>query len=192
MPEYRRAFVPGGTFFFTVVTARRRRFLCTPLARRLLREAIIATRRDLPFVIDAFVLLPDHLHCLWTLPDDDDDYSTRWARIKRTFTTTWLAAGGEQALVSARRTARHDRGVWQPRFWEHTVRDETDLERHMDYIHYNPVRHEYVRCPHLWPYSTFPRHVTLRRYAPDWQCVCNPVRDRPRLDFSDLDETAME
>jgi putative transposase len=101
------------------------------------------------------VLLPDHLHSLWALPPGDARYSMRWAWTKKEFTKRWLAAGGRERPVSNSRRARHRREVWQPRFWEHTIRDEHDLERHFDYIHYNPVKHSLVTSPRHWPFSTF-------------------------------------
>jgi putative transposase len=148
MPNYRRAFRPGGTFFFTLVTHGRARFLCDELARTLLRRAIDDCRAAAPFEVDAFVLLPDHLHTMWTPPAGDGDFSTRWMRIKRSFTCGWLAAGGREGAVSDSRRRNRRRGVWQRRFWEHVIRDPTDYQRHLDYIHYNPVKHKLARCPH--------------------------------------------
>jgi putative transposase len=191
MPEYRRAFVPGGMFFFTVVTHGRRRFLCEERARFCLRRCFRDVQARRPFEIVAIVLLPDHLHCLWQLPDGDADFSTRWGLIKKALTQNWIALGGPEAPTSEARARRSDRGVWQRRFWEHTIRDEGDYQRHMDYIHYNPVKHGLVICPHRWPYSSLRRWVRFRVYADDWQCACGTGR-QPAPDFSDLDETAME
>jgi putative transposase len=191
MPEYRRAFRPCGTFFFTVVTHHRRRAFCSPIARRLLRSAIEQVRKERPFQIDAFVLLPEHLHTLWTMPPEDSDFSTRWGLIKSAFTKGFLSTGGREAATTRSRAGRRERGVWQPRLWEHTIRDEEDLERHMDYIHYNPVKHDLAPCPHAWPYSTFPKHVTLKRYTPDWQCICGGGVVKPPA-FDNLAGSAME
>src|SRR5690348_16773147 len=119
MPNYRRAFRPGGTFFYTLVTYRRARFLCDELARTLLRRAIDACRAVSPFDVDAFVLLPDHAHAMWTLPEGDADFSSRWSRIKKRFTDEWVAAGGWEGAVSDSRRHNRRRGVWQRRFWEH-------------------------------------------------------------------------
>ena len=165
--------MPGGTYFFTLVTEGRESFLCSDLARKLLRESIDACRTDRPFDADAFVLLPDHLHAIWTLPPGYADFSGRWAAIKARFTRGWIDAGcGEQPTSGSRLRHRH-RGVWQRRFWEHWIRGNDDFAAHLDYVHFNPVKHGLVTCPHLWPYSTFPKWVQRGIYAPDWMCVCN-------------------
>ena len=117
MPNYIRNYVPGATYFFTVVTHLRRPFLTSDLARNHLHNAIETIKKDLPFTIDAWVLLPDHLHAIWTLPDTDADYSTRWKQIKEEFTRTYLAAGGTEGPVSESRRRRKERGVWQRHFW---------------------------------------------------------------------------
>jgi putative transposase len=169
------------------VAHQRRPFLTDPLARRCLREAVAAVRRKRPFEIVAWVLLPDHLHTIWTLPSGDDKYATRWRRIKEEFTEAWLAAGGSEGPRSRSRLARNERGIWQRRFWEHTCEDEHDFERHFDYIHYNAVKHGYVACPRDWPHSTFHRWAKCGVYEPRWGCASDG-----RLDFDDLDETAME
>ncbi|MGQ0636259.1 MAG: REP-associated tyrosine transposase [Planctomycetaceae bacterium] len=187
MSHYRRYFVAGGSYFFTVVTHSRRRFLCDDLARRLLRSAILTVQKQRPFEMPGIVLLPDHLHAIWTLPPGDADYPTRWKRIKEEFTRTYLAAGGTEVRRSASRRRRGGRGVWQRRYWEHTLRDVDDFERHLDYIHYNPVRHGLVICPHDWPCSSLRRWVARGVYDAGWGCL-----SRGTLDFSDLDETAIE
>jgi len=173
MPEYRRAFAPGGTFFFAVVTERRAPILSQDLSRAILRQAIEDCRKDLPFDMPAFVLLPDHVHAIWTLPDNDSNFSTRWSIIKRFFSQRYLSQGGiEQPQSDSRR--RHRRlGVWQRRFWEHLIRDQDDFNEHLDYVHYNPVKHGLVRCPHAWPYSSFHRCVKEGLYEPNWMCICN-------------------
>jgi putative transposase len=172
MPEYRRVRQPGGTYFFTVVTHDRRNLFDTDSSRRLLREAIAAVRSESPFSIDAFVLLRDHLHAMWTLPAGDADYSSRWGKIKKQFTESFLNAGGTDRIVSQSKTTNRRRGVWQRRYWEHLIRDERDYNRHLDYIHFNPVNHGYVNCPHAWPFSSFHRQVALGSYAADWSCGC--------------------
>jgi putative transposase len=172
MPNYRRTFLAGGTFFFTLVTQRRRRLFARELARRCLREAFRAAQSQQPFQMPAIVLLPDHLHCIWTLPEDDDDYPSRWACIKRRFVDSWTAVDGGEARISDARLRRHERGVWQKRFWEHRIRNQTDLVRHVNYIHYNPVKHGLVRCPHAWPHSSFLRWVRDGSYKADWLCDC--------------------
>jgi putative transposase len=187
MADYRRYYVPGGTVFFTLVTKGRARFLCEGAAPQILGQKMRDCRARWPFRVDAIVLLPDHLHCLWSLPPDDHDYSRRWAWIKKEFTKAYLAAGGREHAVSSARRRRGDRGVWQPRFWDHQIRDELDFERHFDYIHYNPVKHGLVARPRDWPFSSFHRWVAAGVYPVDWASgLAEPLR------FDDLDETAME
>jgi putative transposase len=191
MPNYIRAYRPGGTFFFTLVTYDRAPFLCEPLARRVLRDAIDECRNERRFTIDAFVLLPDHLHAIWTLPENDADFSTRWSIIKRRFTQMWRAAGGEAGVVSESRFNNRRRGVWQRRFWEHVIRDEGDFEKHLNYIHFNPVKHSLATCPHSWEWSSFHRQVDKSIYAPDWCCACDGRSVRPP-DFTSLNLIGME
>jgi len=173
MPEYRRLFRPGGTYFFTLVTVDRRPFLCDDLARFLLHESIAAARTNHPFHINGIVLMPDHLHMMITLPEDDQDFSHRLAAIKAIFTHDYLAAGGRESLQSASRRRHRHRGVWQRRFWEHLIRDQDDFNNHLDYIHYNPVKHSRAACPHAWAYSSFKRWVSSDGYEPSWQCICD-------------------
>lgn len=168
MSRYRRWYVPGGTYFFTAVTYSRRCFLTDDLARPLLRQAIDTIREKYPFEIVAWVLLPNHMHTVWTLPRGDCDYSVRWARIKEEFTEQWLAAGGWEGARNRSRRRRGERAVWQRRFWEHTVRDEEDLERCVDYVHWNPVKHGHVPRVADWPWSTFHRYVAAGHYGSDW------------------------
>ncbi|NIA20780.1 MAG: transposase [Anaerolineaceae bacterium] len=168
MSNYRRAAVPGGTFFFTAVAFQRRPLLTTSGVRPLLRRAILDTRRERPFRILAQVLLPNHLHTIWELPPGDDDFSTRWRLIKTRVTRSLRGRGIDIPHPNASRRRRHQHGLWQPRFWEHGVRDEDDLERHVDYIHWNPVKHGLVDRVGDWPWSTFHRCVRLGIYPPDW------------------------
>jgi putative transposase len=149
--RYRRAFQPGGSFFFTVVTAHRRPIFASVIAVDLLRDAFRAVRRQRPFDIDAIVILPDHLHCIWTLPEGDADFMTRWRLLK-----TWFSKRAEL------------KNAWQPRYWEHVLRDERDLANHVDYIHYNPVKHGLVGKVIDWPHSSFHRYVALGWCAADW------------------------
>jgi len=187
MPDYRRAFVPGGTFFFTVVTADRRPIFEDSQARHLLHHSLVQCRAAHPFTLAAMVLLPDHLHALWVLPEEDADFSRRWAAIKARFTHDFLAAGGHETERSPSRIGRGSRGIWQRRFWEHLVRDDNDFAQHLDYIHYNPVKHALATCPHEWPHSTFQKWVGRAVYEPAWQCTCGgrtcltPVFDRLAL-----------
>lgn len=179
MPNYRRAFRPGGTFFFTVVTAGRARILTSDSARRMLHEAFAECARSRPFVQVASVLLPEHLHEIWTLPDGDSDYSTRWRQIKTAFTRRYLAASGDERAVTADHDRQGRRGVWQARFYEHTLRDEADLRNYLDYIHYNPVKHGHATCPHAWAWSSFHRFVREMNYDATWNCTCDGRRVVP-------------
>ena len=163
MPRYIRAFVPGGTFFFTVTLLERRRHLLTENIGTL-REVFKAARRRRPFTIEAVVILPDHLHCIWTLPSGDTDFSTRWHEIKARFATQ--IPKGER--LSARRLQKGERGIWQRRFWEHVIGDERDYERHVDYIHYNPVKPGQVARVPDWPYSSFHLYVRRGIYDLEW------------------------
>jgi len=167
MPEYRRAYIAGGTYFFTVVTYRRQQFLCDNDGRTALRDGINKARERYPFTIDAWVLLPDHLHCIWTLPDGDADFGSRWAAIKRYVSKNCPRLKLDDRLNESKRK-RKESTVWQRRFWEHMIRDERDYEMHLNYIHYNPVRHGIVKHVKDWPYSTFHRYVENNAYPPDW------------------------
>jgi REP-associated tyrosine transposase len=170
MPDYRRYFVEGGTYFFTVVTANRAPLFHDPWARYFLGRAVRQERERRPFETLAIVLLPDHLHALWSLPPGDKDYSQRWQAIKAHFSSQWLQFGGQEASVSAGYEKQRRRGVWQARFIEHTIRDEDDLYAHADYLHYNPVKHGLVQCPKDWLWSSFHRFVSRGHYEPDWGC----------------------
>lgn len=134
----------------------------------MLREAMAITQRRWPFDMFACVLLPDHLHCLWTPPAGDDDFPVRWAGIKRRFTQQYMEAGGRALPVTDNRSRHRERGIWQPRYWEHRIRDEEDWLRHRDYIHFNPVKHGYVDEPKAWPFSSIHRHIQLGWLDPDW------------------------
>jgi putative transposase len=166
MSRYRRA-ASGATYFFTVVAYHRRPILCDDRVRAALREALERVRTRLPFEIDAMVLMPDHLHCIFTLPEGDTDFSTRWSQIKHHVAFACRASHGEFMVSDAQRR-RRESPIWQRKFWEHQIRDECDMERHVDYIHYNPVKHGLVESAALWPYSTFARYVRAGVYAEDW------------------------
>jgi putative transposase len=163
MSDYRRVFLPGGTYFFTVVLQDRGKDL---LVRHIeaLRDAVGVVRRRYPFEIIAWVVLPDHLHCMWKLPEGDTDYSNRWRLIKTIFSKKLPRS----EFVSVRRKARGERGVWQRRYWEHTIVDEKDLNSHLDYVHINPLKHGLVQDLVSWPYSTFHRFVRDGVYSIDW------------------------
>lgn len=170
MPNYRRIKVAGGTYFFTVVTSRRRPVLASEDIRRELRCGIAKARRDYPFTVEAWVLLPDHMHCVWTLPDDDPDFSVRWAIIKGHVGKAYARLRLHTANHEKSERRRKESGLWQPRFWEHLIRDEADYWKHVDYIHWNPVKHGHVTRAEDWPYSTFKRFVSAGVYDANWGC----------------------
>lgn len=176
MPNYKRTFEPGGMFFFTLVTHHRRHLFSKPTTRECLRQAIAEEKSEHPFDLVAIVLLPDHLHCVWELPDNDSDFSKRWGHIKSRFSKLWMGIGGKETQISQARRNHRERGIWQKRFWEHRIRDEKDLMRHVNYIHFNPVKHGLVRCPHAWPYSSFDRWAKEGYYRHDWLCDCDARR----------------
>lgn len=163
MTDYRRLRVPGGTYFFTVK-------LCDPDSRLLvervaaLRAAFRTVMTAHPFSIDAIVVMPNHLHALWTLPPGDSDYSTRWRQIKAAFSRS--ISKGERR--SASRQSKGERGIWQRRFWEHGIRDQRGFNNRFHYIHHNPVKHGFVRRANDWPYSSFHRAVRQGIYPSDW------------------------
>ena len=177
MSQYRRSIVPGGTYFLTQVTYQRRQWLCQDLARKTLRQAIKQIQCKYPFTIDGFVLLPNHFHCLWTLPIGDSNYATRMRLIK-TYVTKHC---GKQLhfpdSISDSRRQRKESNLWQRRFWEHLIRDEQDFNRHLDYIHYNPVKHGLCSAAKEWQYSSFHRYVSQGVYPLDWGI--NEVMDFP-------------
>jgi putative transposase len=167
MPNYRRAACPGGTYFFTVNTFRRQPVLTDEPFRAALRHAIRVTQRTYPFDILAWVLLPDHLHVLWRLPDGDAATGVRWSLIKGQVTQAY----GNFLSIEKTTTSRYKRRegtLWQRRFWERLILDDADFERHFDYIHINPVKHGYVTRAGDWPYSTFHRYVKQSVYPSDW------------------------
>ncbi len=163
MTEYRRNYVAGGSFFFTVTLAERSSNLLTDKTD-ILRKAFRLTQSEHPFTINAIVVLPEHLHCIWTLPTDDRDYSTRWKKIKGRFSRHIP----KTERRSKSRISKGERGIWQRRFWEHTLRDETDFNRHIDYIHYNPVKHGHVIRVCDWPHSSFHQYVKQGIYPLNW------------------------
>ena len=166
MATFRRALTPGGTYFFTVNTYRRQRILTEPRVYAALKMAIRQVKALHPFGIEAFVLLPDHLHCLWRLPVGDMNYSLRWSLIKRQVSQAVRDCLVESVTDS--RAKRRELGLWQRRFWEHQIRDEDDFMRHVDYIHFNPVKHGYVQRVIDWPYSSFHMHVKKGLCPIDW------------------------
>ena len=167
MPNYRRVWRPGGTFFFTLTLLDRRTDL---LVRHIeaLREAVRVTKAQRPFDIDAWVVLPEHMHWIITLPEGDADYANRIKAMKIRF----VQAVPRGEMRNPARVSRGERGIWQRRFWEHEIRDEADFARHVDYIHFNPVKHGLVTRVRDWPYSTFHRYVERGVLAPDWGGDC--------------------
>lgn len=161
--EFRRHYQSGGCYFFTVVTQDRQPILTHPENIKRLRNCFIRINNKRPLTIEAIVVLPDHLHTVWRLPDNDADFSTRWRMIKHDFS---IALQGSAASPSQQR--KREKGIWQRRFWEHTILKETDWRRHIDYIHFNPVKHGYAASPSTWPYSSFLRFVKKGWYPPDW------------------------
>jgi putative transposase len=164
MVHYRRNRIRGGTFFFTITLADRRSRMLVEHAD-LLREAFRILRREHPFQIEVIAVLPDHLHAIWKLPQDDDDYPGRWRAIKSRF-THMLRTRGAPLIPSAKGEYR----LWARRYWEHTIRDDDDFQKHAEYIHYNPVKHGLVNRASDWPFSSFHRYVRLGRLSPDWGC----------------------
>jgi len=187
MPNYRRARVPSGSFFFTLVTDDRVPLFDDAFGRRAFGTLLRRAKRRWPFTINAVVLLPDHLHVIWSLPPGDTDYSKRLGWIKKEFSKGWLAAGRSEQPVTNGMSRQGRRGVWQPRFWEHAIESEDDFERHFDYVHYNPVKHRLARCPRDWPWSSFHRWVRAGVYPLNWGCA-----SRQPLDFRDLEDSTGE
>ena len=172
MTDYRRNRVSGGTYFFTVNLADRHSDLLTREIDAL-RDAVRETRTRCPFHIDAWVVLPDHMHCMWTLPPGDTNFSLRWQAIKTQFSKR-ITVGESR---SASRLEKGERGIWQRRFWEHTIRDDRDYAAHLDYIHFNPVKHGLVTHVAAWPYSSFHQCVTKGLYPPTWSGLLEDIAE---------------
>jgi len=158
MSDYRRAFAPGGCFFFTLVTYKRYQYFADDKNICLLRKAFQHVKNNHPFEIDAIVVMPDHLHTIWRLPKDDSNYSLRWRLIKHYVSTH----------IDAPTNHRKEKSIWQRRFWEHTIRNEKDWRNHIDYIHYNPVKHGYVNHPNNWKYSSYKNALIKGWYDNNW------------------------
>jgi len=161
--QYRRNYVKGGTYFFTVNLLDRNKSLLVEHID-LLRESIRFVKSHRPFYIDAWVVLPDHLHAVLTLPDDDVDYSSRWREIKKRFSKSLP----KTEFLTQTRKRKNERGIWQRRFWEHTIRDDNDYWHHVNYVHFNPLKHGLVSQVADWPYSSFHRAVKQGIYANNW------------------------
>ena len=164
MPSYRRAWHPGGTYFFTVNLLQRHGNDLLTRHAGLLRKVVRSVQSRHPFRIHGWVVLPEHLHCVIELPPDDTDFATRWRLIKMEFSKGLP----KTERLSKVRAARGERGIWQRRYWEHLIRDDADMQAHMDYVHFNPVKHGLVRRVADWPISTFHELVKQEIYPPDW------------------------
>jgi putative transposase len=164
--KYQRYFQPGGTFFFTVVTCNRRKIFVNVHAFQLFHQSIEYVQQNHPFQINAYCICPDHIHMIWTLPDGDSDYPTRWRLIKSYFSRNWSYE--ENIQITPSRTKKNERMIWQRRYWEHFIKDEFDLKNHVDYINYNPVKHKYVKSPLEWKESSFSDYVSDGLYACNW------------------------
>ena len=182
MSQYRRANTPGGSYFFTLVSYRRQAILCDEPIRIALREAIKTVQSSRPFTVDAWVLLPDHLHCLWTLPPDDADFSGRWSLIKRRVSLSCAELYKRDDWISTSKLKHRESTIWQRRFWEHQIRDQADYNRHVDYIHYNPVKHGLCNSPADWPYSTLHRYIKAGKYPSNWAASMRSFND---IDFGE-------
>ena len=163
MSRYRRSLVAGGTYFFTVNLADRKSCLLVDEIDRL-RHAFELTRTRRPFKTIAFCVLPDHLHTIWQLPEGDVDFGMRWSTLKRTFSAGLATRAGR----SASKIAKREKGIWQRRFWEHQIRDDADLQRHVDYVHFNPVKHGHAVRVVDWPHSSFHEYVRRGWLPSDW------------------------
>ena len=161
MSNYKRCYQPGGQYFFTLVTHLRRPLLTLPKNIEQLKIAFKKVKNKYPFSQKAFVILPDHLHCLWQLPENDSDFSTRWRLIKQYFSKE----------INMPINNRGEKEIWQRRFWEHVIRDEEDWIKHMDYIHYNPVKHGYVNSVKDWTFSSYSYWLEKGRYEHNWGSV---------------------
>ena len=166
-------YIPGATYFFTVVTHQRQPLFQEASNVQLLRDAFHHVKQRYPFTIDAIVVLPEHIHAVWRLPASEADFSMRWRLIKEYFTRRCKEAANLQRSPS--RLKKGEQSIWQRRFWEHQIRDEQDFINHVDYIHYNPVKHGWVKRPGAWPYSSFERYVKAGVYGEDWGSAIAPV-----------------
>ena len=167
MANYRRLYRKGGTYFFTVVTQERRPVFSNAKNVQKLRDSFRTVMKKSPFTIEAIVILPDHIHCIWTLPNDDKDFSNRWKEIKYRFSMDY----NRFFAKSGSKVKKKEKGLWQRRFWEHLIRDQQDYNRHFDYIHYNPVKHKFTERAIDWPYSSFKRFVDKGVYEENWGSI---------------------
>ena len=164
MADYRRLYVKGGTYFFTVVTQERRPIFKEEKSIEILRDVFKVVMEASPFHVEGIVVLPDHIHCIWTLPKGDHDFSKRWKGIKYRFSLRYKGS----FVKSDSMKKKKEKGLWQRRFWEHLIRDQEDFNRHIDYIHYNPVKHNLARRALEWPHSSFKRFMMHGIYEKNW------------------------
>ena len=167
MANYRRNAVEGGCYFVTVNLAdRTSRWLTKNI--ELLRQSIAYVMQKHPFYIDAIVVLPDHIHAIWTLPENDADYALRWRLIKTHFSRHITKTESKTEKISQSRISKGERGIWQRRYWEHTIKDDRDFANHVDYIHINPVKHGYVNQATEWPHSSIHKYIAAGKLPIDW------------------------
>ena len=168
MPNYRRNYVKGGTYCFTVLTYKRQHIL-QGIAIDLLRESFRGCMTEKPFKIEAIVILPEHIHCIWKLPPDDSDYPVRWKDTKSAFTKKYIKKVGEPLIKpTLSMQKKGEKAIWQRRYWEHTINSDEDYKVQFDYIHYNPVKHGWVKAPKDWPHSSFHHSVKKGIYTENW------------------------
>ena len=185
MSNYRRLYFQGSTVFLTIVTYQRFPLFKNPDMIAKLRLAVSTVKKEKPFEIVGAVILPNHLHFIWSLHKNDSNYSQRIARMKVLFTRSIGRHLRSLDNISNSRRKHRESNVWQRCFWEHTIRDEKDLEKHLEYIHYNPVKHGLVSCPHHWEYSSLNKWVQKGLYPVEWGCCCQGKS--PKIpDFSDI------
>jgi putative transposase len=174
--QYRRNYCKGATYFFTVVTFARQPLFNCPETVAHLREAFQREKLRRPFTIDAIVIIPDHIHAVLTMPVEDANYSIRWRNIKSAVTAK--IAEQNRPIVHASRERKHEQAIWQRRFWEHRIRDERDFDQHVNYIHYNPVKHGYVQRPVDWPHSSIHRYIRQGVLTAEWGASPIPMIDQ--------------
>jgi len=168
MSNFKRYKSPGSTWFFTIVTYQRRRFLCDDRVRNALRDAIGKVQTKYPFSVEAWVLLPNHFHCIWSLPVGDSNFQLRIRLLKRFVTLSCSGFLHRDSISTESRRKRKESTLWQRRYWEHQIRSEKEFKHHMDYIHYNPVKHGFCQSPIEWPYSTIHRLTKEGNYPEGW------------------------
>jgi putative transposase len=168
MPNYHRIHAPGGTYFFTVVTNERLSIFSTESSIILLLNTIEKSQNEYPFEQIAYCIMPDHIHCIWKLPDGDDDYSRRWQLIKARFSREFFLISDLEGKITESRKRKREKGIWQRRFWEHIIRDDNDLAMHINYIHFNPIKHGLVKRLSDWSWSSYNEYLSAGYYDASW------------------------